>query len=421
MRIGLLTPELPPFRYGGIGQYVLDLAKCFADRQCDVTVFGPDIHPEHQIQHKWGKSISFPVSGQSGLGWTALQKAVNATHRLTRWFPAAKSVHNGLASYLLGMRHAAAVHRLARLTTTLCEGCDIVEVPNWQGWGSFLKPAEYRLICRLSSPAIDCGDLRRRVTMLETETCHNASIVISNSQAMRAKAHALYGLPTQRITVVPHGVADVAIARRHRSNETCCLLYVGRSEPRKGTDILIRAMCKAMPRNPDLSVTFIGPTDDDVVQPFPELATKWQALRKQVGTRIRCLGRVDEAEKCKLYSESHWLLIPSRFESFGLVAIEALRAGTPFVASNAGGLPEIAANTAASIVVDSNNEEAWEDALSMICAKGTAYAESLRQQAREAFEQCYTSDKMAERSLAIYASLLEQPVDRLASRIINVH
>ena len=61
MRICLITPELPPFRFGGIGQYVSDLAVEYSRLGHQVTVVGIDIHEAPRIEQNWGISISLPV------------------------------------------------------------------------------------------------------------------------------------------------------------------------------------------------------------------------------------------------------------------------------------------------------------------------------------------------------------------------
>jgi glycosyltransferase involved in cell wall biosynthesis len=90
------------------------------------------------------------------------------------------------------------------------------------------------------------------------------------------------------------------------------------------------------------------------------------------------------------------------------MAIEALRAGTAFVAAPVGGLPEIAAISPGCRTLAVNDAVSWTAALDRIAAEGAAKAESLRTICRNAFVEHFTARRMADQSLECYQSLLDR-------------
>ena len=107
------------------------------------------------------------------------------------------------------------------------------------------------------------------------------------------------------------------------------LLFVGRFDPQKGVDLLLKAF-QACPRE-DLHLTIIG---DNVVGGGPK-------IEKKNTDRITFLGWVPHEKLASYYTACDAVVMPSRWEAFGLVAIEAMKYGKPVIASNRGALPEI--------------------------------------------------------------------------------
>jgi len=110
------------------------------------------------------------------------------------------------------------------------------------------------------------------------------------------------------------------------------VLYVGRMEPRKGVDTLIRAMAVAQTRVPGLQLTIVGGGPD---QPVIE------SLARQLGVTTVFAGRVSDADLPRFYQAADVMCSPAKGdESFGLVLLEAMAAGCPIVASNISGYAE---------------------------------------------------------------------------------
>ncbi len=163
----------------------------------------------------------------------------------------------------------------------------------------------------------------------------------------------LYGADPERIRIVTPGVdtrlfvprpREEALARVHLSNARL-LLFVGRLQPFKGPDVAIRALAEAVRRNPVAAADAVlarvgGPTGHDT-QPDEVARLMRLASEEGVGDRVLFLPPQPHGRLADLYSAAEIVLVPSRWESFGLVALEAQACGTPVIASAAGGLRDV--------------------------------------------------------------------------------
>lgn len=157
----------------------------------------------------------------------------------------------------------------------------------------------------------------------------------------------LYGLPASHLKVIPCGVdlslfAPASAASRRAARQALALddgqptlLSVGRLDPIKELDLLLESV--ALMRTPARLILIGGNPDGD-----PEV----ERLRQRaddlgLGERVRFPGAVPQRQLPGYYHAADAVVVSSRYESFGLVAVEALASGTPVVASAAGGLTSI--------------------------------------------------------------------------------
>ena len=163
----------------------------------------------------------------------------------------------------------------------------------------------------------------------------------------------LYGAEPNKIDVVPPGVdldrfkpLDQRQARRRIGipPDDRMILFVGRIQPLKGIDTLIRALALAKHREPELTrkmcVSIIGgdPNPDSGVE--QREVERLNALRAELGIKdvVTFLGAKDQDSLVYYYAAAETVIMPSHYESFGMVALEAMACGTPVIASDVGGL-----------------------------------------------------------------------------------
>jgi D-inositol-3-phosphate glycosyltransferase len=193
------------------------------------------------------------------------------------------------------------------------------------------------------------GDLRIHT---EQQIMQQADCLIAATPAERIQMMWLYGTDMRQIRVIPPGV-DTAHFRpmpREAAREAIgipqhdqLLLFVGRIEQIKGIDVLLNALAilkqeqAASLRHMCLSI--IGGTIDDEAQEDAELA-RLKALGRELGLDglVTFLGAKDQEALQYYYCAAEVVIMPSDYESFGMVALEAMACGTPVIASEVGGL-----------------------------------------------------------------------------------
>ncbi len=185
------------------------------------------------------------------------------------------------------------------------------------------------------------------------------------------------------VCMVPLGVdldrfqpGDMAEARRDMRlpADGVLALFVGRIDPIKGIDVLTEALARTVRGWGDVTpaprLVLVGGALDEAGQPVGDLAVvAAEADRLGVADRIVFLGSRSQEDLATLYQAVDFVVVPSRYESFGLVAIEAMASGTPVIASRAGGLPFSVHDGVAGLLVAPGNVVALTDAMLELARK----------------------------------------------------
>ena len=188
----------------------------------------------------------------------------------------------------------------------------------------------------------------------ETHLAHAADHLIAATPAERSQLIDLYGADPARITVIPPGV-DLARFRPMEQSEAKHLigipnwrkniLFAGRIEPLKGIDTLFNALAYSQRHQPqelrNVCVTIIGgnPWADTLEDEMARL----HQLRAELGLHelVTFAGSRDQALLPYYYAAAEMVVMPSHYESFGMVALESMAMGTPVIASEVGGLAHL--------------------------------------------------------------------------------
>jgi len=192
----------------------------------------------------------------------------------------------------------------------------------------------------------------RRIEV-EAQIVGFADRLIAATPAEKAQLIWLYGADPRKISVISPGVdlrrfhpidrnlakATIGVPERQR-----LILFVGRIEPLKGIDTLLEAMALVANRYPDwpadLCVSIIGGDPSQNGRHENAEMARLQKLRNElgIGDLVTFLGAKDQDTLQYYYSAAEIVVMPSHYESFGMVALEAMACGTPVIASEVGGL-----------------------------------------------------------------------------------
>lgn len=203
----------------------------------------------------------------------------------------------------------------------------------------------------LDSPIISLQEPNIRVAV-ETEIMEQADCIIAATQAERMQLMWLYRANRSRIEIVPPGVAldhfrpmdrQVAKAQIGLAPHQRMFLFVGRIEPLKAVDTICEALALLKTDNPamlnDLYIYIVGGDPDDTTPDNHEMI-RLRELCRQLGLEdvVLFVGAKEQAVLPAYYNAAEALIMPSDYESFGMVALEAMACGTPVIASQVGGL-----------------------------------------------------------------------------------
>ncbi len=238
------------------------------------------------------------------------------------------------------------------------------------------------------------------ILAMEELILRRAALLHANSRAIIEDIRSSYSaeLPEGRLYHSPHGMEDWArvIEPTCSDGEAVRLLFVGRLESRKGIDTLLAAAPAILEKHPAAVLDIVG---DDTV-PRPDGTTYKaeflaQSLPQDLRERIRFHGRVDEEELQRFYARCDVFVAPSRYESFGLVFLEAMVFSKPVIACKAGGASEVVSDGETGILVPPANPAALAKALETLILD-KARRRAMGEAGRRKFETRFTQAKMAQ-------------------------
>ena len=226
----------------------------------------------------------------------------------------------------------------------------------------------------------------------------------------------LYGAEPERVEIVPPGVdldvfhpGDRSEARRSVDvpDDAVLLLFVGRIQPLKAPDVLVRAAAMLTRRNPALRDRLLvailgGPSGVSVRSP---MALEQLAEDEGIAELVRMVAPTDRDTLATWMRAADVVAVPSHNESFGLVAVEAQACGAVVVATNVGGLPTAVGD--AGILVDGHDIHSWAEAIESVIENPQRQRALSARAAERA--RGFGWEASAERLAAVYEAALATP------------
>lgn len=254
---------------------------------------------------------------------------------------------------------------------------------------------------------------------IETRLLKEADRVIAATQAEVAQIQWLYQVSSERVVVIPPGVDTghfYPIARDEAREyigvplEKRMVLFVGRIESLKGVDTLLQAMVglknKGLFAHDTGCLAIIGGEADVSTEALSSEMVRLTRMSSELGLGdiVEFLGKRDQDKLPYYYSAAEVVVVPSHYESFGLVALEAMACGVPVVASETGGLAFLIQDGETGFHVPAGDVEALKSRLETILSDEVLRSR-LGQQAA-AYAQSYDWAHISDRILDLYGSLL---------------
>ncbi|KAA8964818.1 glycosyltransferase family 4 protein [Mycobacterium sp.] len=331
MKILTVSWEYPPVVIGGLGRHVHHLSTALAAAGHEVVVLSrrpsgtdPSTHPSSDEIHDGVRVIA----------------AAQDPHEFT--------FAEDMMAWTLAMGHA-----MTRAGLGICSGettwrPDVVHAHDWLVAHPAIALAEFYDVPMVSTiHATEAGRhsgwvsgrLSRQVHAVESWLVRESDSLITCSASMRDEITELFGPGLAEITVIRNGIdaSRWPFAPRRPRTGPPELLFVGRLEYEKGVHDLIAALPRIRRTHPGTTLTIAGEGT--------QYGWLLEQVRKhRVRTATRFVGRLDHTELLAALHRADAAVLPSHYEPFGLVALEAAAAGTPLVTSNIGGLGEAVIN-----------------------------------------------------------------------------
>jgi D-inositol-3-phosphate glycosyltransferase len=246
-----------------------------------------------------------------------------------------------------------------------------------------------------------------------------ADRIIAPTLAEQSQLHFLYHADDSKIVIIPPGVDTsrfypIPMEEARESIgiplDDRLLLFVGRIEPLKGLETLVRAIALMSEQGVQCQVphylAVVGGDPAASGENISDEMARLQSLRQELGMNelILFLGKRAQDSLPYYYSAADVLIMPSHYESFGMVALEAMACGTPVVASQVGGLAFLIQDGITGFVVPDGDPRALSDRLTRLLTEP-----DLRQRLGEqaaAYARQYAWEHIVDRLLDVYRSLV---------------
>lgn len=186
-------------------------------------------------------------------------------------------------------------------------------------------------------------EVQRYINDTEWMLTYESTEVIVNSNFMKSELQRLFGLPFEKINVIPNGVnlnlyngveRDYNFRRQYAADNEKIILYVGRLVYEKGIQNLIAAIPKVLNNYHDSKLIIAG--KGGMIDELRD-----EVRRLNIENKVYFTGYLNLTQVTKMYKCADVAVFPSTYEPFGVVALEGMLSGTPVVVSDVGGLNEI--------------------------------------------------------------------------------
>ena len=389
LRVLMLSWEYPPVIVGGLGRHVHALATSLAAAGHEVTVVTRHADGAPLEEYREGVRVvrapedppTFPLATPSLLAWTM---AFNHTLTRAALRAAATAEFDVIHAHDWLVTHTAVTLK-EHLDLPLVATIHATEAGRHQGW----LP----------------GEMNRCIHSVEWWLAREACRVLVCSGYMKWEVTRLLDLPQEHVEVIPNGVAHrvwraparaIVSARKRFAPDGPLIGYAGRLVYEKGVQHLLHAVPRLRARHPRLRVVIAGDG------PY-RAELEREASRLDLGDTVTFPGFLNERQLPAVLGATNATVVPSLYEPFGMVALEAAAAGAPLAVAATGGLAEIVKPGVTGVTFPHSDPDALADAVDTLLANQT-FARRVARKARTMVARRFGWSTIAARTARAYAA-----------------
>ncbi|MFB6077295.1 MAG: glycosyltransferase family 4 protein [Candidatus Nanohaloarchaea archaeon] len=371
MKVLMVTWEYPPNKVGGVASHCGDLAAALTERGHDITVV--TYGEKAQIEEKDGVEVHRVTAGDADdvVEWAQL-----LNHRMRK--------------------------EIVRMDRTF----DVVHAHDWTSVPAAVTakhlsdvPMVFTLHSTEEGRSGVHSDMSKMINDLEWYGTYEADQVITVGSDLKEQVHHDFGVPWEKLHHIPNGVdhdrfADADdISNRYTEDWEHLVLFVGRLCHQKGVSDLIDAVPRLLQDREDAKFVIAGKGNQE--------AYEGQAHEAGVAHKVQFTGYVPEDHLIDLYGSADLTVMPSRYEPFGIVALESMAAGTPVVGSHVGGIKDTVTHEWNGLHTYPGNPDSikWGVDLAL---QDAAWREWMGRNARETVTEQYRWDRLAAQTEQVY-------------------
>ena len=253
------------------------------------------------------------------------------------------------------------------------------------------------------------NDTQKYINDVEWMLTYESWKVIVNSLYMKSEVKNLFGLPEDKIHVIPNGVnknrfngckRDCGFRRKYAADNEKLVFFIGRLVNEKGAQVLVDAVPKVLHHFRDAKFVIAGKG--------PQLDyLRGKAAVMNISHKVYFTGYISDEDLGKFYKCADIAVFPSLYEPFGIVALEGMAAGIPVVASDTGGMGEVVCHGVDGMKCYAGNANSLADCiLELLFNPGKA--EEMKKRALEKVNKIYNWETISGQTLELYTKVSEE-------------
>lgn len=395
MKVLMLSWEYPPRVVGGIARVVKELSEKLQLEGQDVTV----------VTYKEGDTPYFEVE-ETGVKVYRVDNYMIRPNNFIDWI------------MQLNFNLITEVNKLIQSGETF----DVIHAHDWlTAYAAKTLKESYNISLVSTIHATEAGrnggiqtEMQRYINDTEWMLTYESSEVIVNSSFMKNDIQRIFGLPFEKIKVIPNGIdlkkfdgikKDYEFRRRFAADNEKIILSLGRLVFEKGIQHLIYAMPKILSNYNDAKLVIVG--KGGMIDELKQIT-----VNLGIQDKVYFTGYMAGNDVQKMYKVSDVAVFPSTYEPFGIVALEAMLGGTPTVVSDIGGLNEIVKHGETGLKSYAGNANSIADSVTQLLYDYDL-SEKITKNAKLEVVQNFNWTKIAEDTRKLYEKAIISKKERM--------